>query len=76
MGTTVVNAVGIRRLDQYPAPPTGLAVEHEIAAMFDRWSRYKAGQALLGDTPTSAVGHWSRVVGGRRLPTATGWTAR
>jgi hypothetical protein len=35
---------------EYPAPPSGLAVGFEVTAMFDRWSRYKAGQALLGDT--------------------------
>jgi len=37
-------------LGEYPAPPAGLVVRSDVAAMFDRWRRYKAGQALLGDT--------------------------
>jgi hypothetical protein len=39
-------------LNEYPAPPSGLAVESgaEVEAMFDKWSRYKAGQAELPDT--------------------------
>jgi hypothetical protein len=37
-------------LKEYPAPPSGLAGSFEVVAIFDRWSRYKAGQALLGDT--------------------------
>jgi hypothetical protein len=35
----------------YPELPKDLAVkQHAVSAMFDRWSRYKTGQALLGDT--------------------------
>jgi hypothetical protein len=40
-------------LNEYPSPPSeGLAVEpgSEVEAMFDIWSRYKAGRARLGDT--------------------------
>jgi hypothetical protein len=40
-------------LERYATPPlSGLAVEpgSDVAAMFDTWRRYKAGQARLGDT--------------------------
>ena len=35
---------------EYPAPPSGLAIGSEVTAMFDKWSRYKAGQGELADT--------------------------
>jgi hypothetical protein len=39
-------------LEEYSSPPSGLAVEPgcEVAAMFDKWTRYKAGEAELADT--------------------------
>ena len=39
-------------LSAYPAPPSGLTVKpgSEVEAMFDKWSRYKACQAELGNT--------------------------
>jgi hypothetical protein len=48
----VIDAVSVKRLDQYPAPPSGLAVEpgSDVEAMFKVWGQYKAGQARLGDT--------------------------
>jgi hypothetical protein len=35
-------------LNEYPAPPVGLVVSAEVDAMYDRFSRYKAGQVPLG----------------------------
>jgi hypothetical protein len=52
-------------LKEYPAPPSGLTISPEVAAMFDRWSRYKAGQALLGDTADFCRGALERG-GGRQ----------
>ena len=34
--------------NEYPAPPSDLAIGIEVAAMFDSWSRYKAQQIPLG----------------------------
>jgi FAD/FMN-containing dehydrogenase len=34
--------------NEYPAPPAGLVVSTEVDAMYDRFSRYKAGQVPLG----------------------------
>jgi hypothetical protein len=55
---------------EYPAPPMGLAVEHMVAAMFDRWSRYKAGQALLGDTANFCRDALEKSAGGRQAAAA------
>jgi hypothetical protein len=35
-------------LREYPAPPVGLVVSPEADAMYDRFTRYKAGQVPLG----------------------------
>jgi hypothetical protein len=37
-------------LVRYPAPPAGLSFSADVDAMFDRWSRYKAGHIPLGPT--------------------------
>lgn len=50
-------------LKEYPEPPSGLTISPEVAAMFDRWSRYKVGQALLGDTADFCRGALERGVG-------------
>jgi hypothetical protein len=42
---TVVPRLGLR---EYPPPPAGLSVSTDVDAMYDRFTRYKAGQIPLG----------------------------
>jgi hypothetical protein len=44
----VIDAVIVKHLDQYPAPPVGLVMSTEVDAMYDRFSRYNVGQVPLG----------------------------
>ena len=48
-GHATAHAVIAKVLDRYPAPPTGFAVNSEVKAMFDRWSRYVKHRDRLGD---------------------------
>jgi hypothetical protein len=51
-GRAMVRGMATAVHGQYPAPPSGLTVKpgSEVQAMFEKWSRYKAGQAELADT--------------------------